>query len=72
MTADACQRQVIAGPIEATATGNLLVQLIANGAVNSMAEARQIVTNSFIEDTYAPDPSYDWGEAAERFANIIG
>lgn len=72
MTADACQRQVIAGPVEATATGNLLVQLIANGAVKSMAEARQIVTNSFIEEIYTPDLSYDWGEAAERFANIVG
>lgn len=72
MTADACQRQVVAGPVEATATGNLLVQLIANGAVNSMAEARQIVTNSFIEEIYTPDLSYDWSEAAERFANIVG
>jgi rhamnulokinase len=71
MTADACQRTVIAGPMEATATGNLLVQLIANGAVSSVAEARQIVTNSFAVETYIPDTSYDWSEAAERFASII-
>ncbi|MBA62144.1 MAG: rhamnulokinase [Planctomycetaceae bacterium] len=72
MTADACQRQVVAGPMEATATGNLLVQLIANGAVANIAEARQIVTNSFTVDTYTPDTAYDWSEAAERFAGIVG
>ena len=72
MTADACQRPVIAGPMEATAIGNLLVQLIANGAVASVAEAREIVSNSFTSDTYTPDNSYDWNEAAERFAGILG
>ena len=71
MTADACQRQVVAGPMEATATGNLLVQLIANGAVASVAEARQVVKNSFTVDTYTPDVSYDWNEAAERFNDIL-
>ena len=72
MTADACQRQVVAGPMEATATGNLLVQLIANGAVTSVAEARQVVKDSFTVDTYTPDVSYDWNEAAERFNGILG
>ena len=72
MTADACQRPVVAGPMEATAIGNLLVQLIANGAVASVAEAREIVSNSFISDTFEPDTSYDWNEAAERFAIIVG
>lgn len=72
MTADACQRQVVAGPMEATATGNLLVQLIANGAVASVAEARQVVANSFTVDKYMPDTSYDWSEAAERFSGILG
>ncbi len=72
MTADACQRKVVAGPMEATATGNLLVQLIANGAVASIAEAREIVTNSFTVDTYTPNTAYDWSEAAERFSGILG
>ncbi len=71
MTADACQRRVIAGPVEATATGNLLVQLIANGAVASVAEARQIVTNSFPVETYIPAATSDWGEAATRFADLM-
>ena len=57
--------------MEATATGNLLVQLIANGAVASVAEARQVVKNSFTVDTYTPDVSYDWNEAAERFNDIL-
>ena len=42
-TADACNRTVIAGPVEATATGNILVQAMATGAVKTLAEARQIV-----------------------------
>jgi len=42
-TADACGRRVVAGPIEATAIGNVMMQAIAAGAVGSIAEAREIV-----------------------------
>src|SRR5438045_9652753 len=47
MTADACARPVIAGPIEATAIGNILVQAMAVGDVKSLSDARQIVRQSF-------------------------
>jgi rhamnulokinase len=47
MTAAAVGRPVLVGPIEATATGNLLVQAIGCGQVGGLAELRQIVARSF-------------------------
>src|SRR5207244_2281224 len=46
LTADACNRQVLAGPAEATAIGNVMVQALGLGLVNSLAEARQVVRQS--------------------------
>ena len=46
-TADACQRRVVAGPVEATAIGNLLMQAVAVGDIGSIADARAIVRHSF-------------------------
>ncbi len=66
-TADACQRPVAAGPVEATAIGNLLVQAIAAGDVGSVAEARAIVRESFTVENYEPRDSAAWDEAYARF-----
>jgi len=52
LTADACNRQVIAGPIEATAIGNVLVQAMATKEVRDLSHLRQIVRNSFPVETY--------------------
>jgi sugar (pentulose or hexulose) kinase len=52
--ADAMNRTVITGPIEATATGNLLVQAIALGEIRDLEEAREVVRNSFEVTTYHP------------------
>ncbi len=54
--ASAIQRPVVAGPIEATAIGNILAQAITIGAVRDWAEARAIVRNSFPVETFNPDP----------------
>jgi rhamnulokinase len=70
-TADATGRQVIAGPVEATATGNILMQAIALKHVNSLAEGRQIVKNSFTLETYAPQDHSRWDDVYPRFTGMI-
>jgi rhamnulokinase len=63
MTADASGRPVVAGPVEATAIGNLLVQAQAAGLVGSLDEARDLVRRSFALERYEPHPDERW-EAA--------
>jgi len=52
--ADAMQRPVVAGPIEATAMGNVLMQALAMGEIASLDEGREVVRNSFDVRTYDP------------------
>lgn len=70
MAADACNRQVVAGPIEGTAIGNVLVQAIAAGAIGSVADARQVIRQSFPVETYSPQYPMLWNEAYERFERL--
>jgi rhamnulokinase len=70
--ADACGRRVVAGPIEATATGNLMMQAVAAGDVASIAEAREVIRNSFSVKEYEPQNTPLWDEAYQRFMGIIG
>ncbi len=53
-TADVCNRNVIAGPTEGTAIGNLICQMISSGEVKDLKEARRIVKNSFEINEYKP------------------
>ena len=69
-TADALQIPVIAGPVEATAAGNVLIQAIGLGQVESLEEAREIVRNSSAIRVVSPGGSGPWEEAAETFARI--
>lgn len=55
LAASALNRQVITGPVEATASGNILAQAIASGEVSGIAEAREIIRNSFDLETFEPD-----------------
>jgi rhamnulokinase len=70
-TADACARRLIAGPVEATAAGNLMTQAMSVGAVGSLAEAREIVARSFEPAEYEPHPSPAWDQACGRLEKII-
>ena len=70
LAADATQRLVIAGPIEATAAGNILMQAIARGHIASLAEGREVVRRSFELATYEPGSAAGWDEAYERFLAI--
>ncbi len=71
MTADACNRTVITGPVEATAIGNVLVQALATGAVKDLAEARAIVAASFPVRRYTPGNTREWEAAYQRYSNLI-
>ena len=70
MTADACGIPVCAGPEEATAIGNLLVQLMASGHAKSLSEARAIVAASFGCKYYTPTDTAAWDAAYETFCTL--
>ena len=69
-TANAIGRPVVAGPIEATAIGNCLVQLLASGEFASLAEARACVRDSFPITVYEPQDAALWDDAYARFTRI--
>ena len=68
--ADVSNRVVYAGPVEATAIGNIAMQTIATGELKDIYEARDIVRNSFEIKVYEPEHSAAWDEAYQRFLNI--
>jgi rhamnulokinase len=68
--ADSTGRRVVAGPTEATAIGNILVQAMAAGAVKDLAEAREVVRNSFPLETVEPREEAGWGEAYGRYREV--
>jgi len=68
LTADATGLPVLAGPVEATAIGNLAVQAISAGEIGSIAEARELVARSF--PMTSCEPTRDWSDARGRFAAI--
>jgi rhamnulokinase len=70
MTADACERTVVAGPVEATAIGNVLMQRMGTGELSSVQEARKLVRSSFETTTYQPVDPGAWTEPAEKFAQL--
>lgn len=70
MTADACARPVIAGPVEATGIGNILVQAMATGDVKSLSDARAIVRQSFNVKRYEPKDVKRWDEGYARFSAL--
>jgi rhamnulokinase len=71
LTADCCNRAVVAGPVEATAIGNVLTQAIGLGLLASLADARAVVRRSFEVRSFSPRNSERWGEAYERFLTLL-
>ena len=62
---------VVAGPIEATALGNIVLQLIALGEIESIDEGRKIIAETEKVKTFSQAHTPDWDEAFDRFCNII-
>jgi rhamnulokinase len=69
-TATAANLVVRAGPVEATAAGNLMVQAIASGRFGSLAEARQYLSAKIECEAFKPQPSEYWERARLRYAAI--
>jgi rhamnulokinase len=65
-TADSAGRKVIAGPVEATAVGNVIMQARATGQIESLAEGRRIIRNSFELKSYQPGKTDRWDQVFER------
>jgi rhamnulokinase len=71
LTADACNRPVAAGPVEATALGNVLVQMLGLGLIRTLAEGRAVVRRSFDVRTFQPRQAAAWDEPYRRFLNLV-
>jgi len=70
-TASSTGKSVIAGPVEATAAGNLLVQAMGCGELAGIAEIREVVVNSFELTTVEGADAEAWDEPRDRFAELI-
>jgi sugar (pentulose or hexulose) kinase len=70
MTADATGLCVVAGPVEATAAGNILAQLMATGEISSLEQGREIIRASFEPVVFEPKTSTEWDEKAGRFESL--
>jgi rhamnulokinase len=71
MTADACGREVIAGPVEAAALGNAMVQAVATGHLKSLAEGKTALKQSVRSQSYSPAHDSAWREAFGDFKSIV-
>nr|WP_082112366.1 rhamnulokinase family protein [Paenibacillus sp. DMB20] len=71
-TANALGRTVWAGPVEASAIGNMVVQFIANGVIRDRKEGMELVKRSFPISAYEPESRQEWDAAYERYREIAG
>ena len=71
MTACATGCEVVAGPVEATALGNLAVQFMALGEIRDIKEAREIVAHSEQVKVYQPTEREDWERAYEEYQKVF-
>ncbi len=70
-TAEATGRTVVAGPAEATALGNIAMQMLATGAVTSLGEARKVIDRSFPVERFEPAAPDRWDSQYRRFRNYL-
>ena len=71
LAADATGLPVVAGPIEATAVGNILMQAMALGEISSIRDARQIVRRSFPVRVYQPQAKEPWDDIYPQFSRLV-
>lgn len=73
MTADCCGLTVKAGPVEATALGNIMIQLKALGLLDSITQGRRLIAETEVIKTYTPSTQNDaeWNAAYDRFKTLL-
>ena len=71
MTAQSCNVPVYGGPIEATALGNIAVQLMSSGDIENIKQARKIIASGENLKIYTPENRDDWEKAYADFVKII-
>ena len=70
-TANATGLKVIAGPVEATAYGNLMMQGIANGKIKSIERGRELINNSIEMKTFLPTDQNDWRKFYSKAIEVL-
>jgi rhamnulokinase len=70
-TADSTARLVVAGPVEATALGNIALQLVGIGAVGSLGQARELIAASFPPQFFEPQDVAAWDDAYRNFKSLV-
>jgi sugar (pentulose or hexulose) kinase len=71
MTADACGRRVIAGPVEAAALGNALMQAVATGHIKNLAEGEAALTESVEVQLFETARGEEWQNAYARYRSVV-
>jgi rhamnulokinase len=71
LTADATGKSVVAGPVEATALGNIAMQMLATGAVSSLDDARAVIERSFPVERFEPSERDLWDTHYGRFLEYV-
>jgi rhamnulokinase len=70
LTANACGRPVIAGPVEATILGNVLIQARSAGQLSTLTDIRSVVRESIALKTFEPKEVGPWNDAYPRFVAL--
>ena len=70
MAADATGRPVVAGPVEATAIGNVMMQMVGAGELASVAEGRELIRRSVEPEQYEPRETDAWDETFARYLEL--
>jgi rhamnulokinase len=70
-TADACNREVITGPVEATALGNIMMQAVATGHIKDLSAGRKAIAASVQQEIFTPNHSAQWDTAFETFKELL-
>lgn len=69
-TADAAGREVIAGPVEATAIGNVGMQILCAGMVKDLRQLRRVIRESFVPDSFTPENPGEWDVSFAKYKSI--